>query len=100
MRVCEVVAFNFKKRSEIIAMAPDKNNERRKNISPVQLEIMVSFMEKNLDFARGKLKREESERLWETLSKKLNAVPDGAIKEINKWKLVCRIFLLEIEDGY
>lgn len=45
-------------------------------------------MEKNLDFARGKLKREESDRLWETLSKKLNAVPDGAIKDVNKWKTV------------
>lgn len=69
-------------------MAPGKNSERRKNISPVQLEIMVSFMEKNLDFARGKLKREESDRLWEVLSKKLNAVPDGPVKDISKWKLV------------
>lgn len=80
-------------------MAPDKNNERRKNISPVQLEIMVSFMEKNLDFARGKLKREENERLWETLSKKLNAIPDGATKEINKWKLVCGIFSCATKVG-
>lgn len=72
-------------------MAPGTQNERRKNISPVQLEIMVSFMEKNLEFARGKLKREESDRLWEVLSKKLNAVPDGSVKEIGKWKLVINV---------
>lgn len=66
-------------------MAPSKNNsEGRKTISAVQLETMISFMEKNPDFARGKLKREDSDRLWGTLAKKLNAIPDGARKEISR----------------
>lgn len=56
-------------------------------------------MEKNIDFARGKLKKEENERFWETLVKKLNACPDGPVKDTSKWKqasIQFSFFLFEI----
>lgn len=64
------------------------NNERKKKTSPLQLEIMITFMEKHLDFARGVLKRNESDRLWNQLHVKLNAAPDGPIKNVKQWKMV------------
>lgn len=64
------------------------NNNRKRKTSPVQLEIMITFMEKHLDFARGALKRNESDRLWNQLQTKLNAVPDGPVKTVKQWKMV------------
>lgn len=45
-------------------------------------------MEKHLDFARGKLKRTESDALWNSLQKTLNTVADGPKKDVKQWKRV------------
>lgn len=64
------------------------NGERKKKMSYRQLETMIMFMEKHLDFARGKLKRTESDALWNSLQKTLNTVADGPKKDVKQWKRV------------
>lgn len=75
----------------------------QRRIIPRQLEIIITFMERNTVLARGALSKEGgplgkqlTTHKWKELSDKLNAVPGGTVKTTEAWRQVSiYLFLFE-----
>lgn len=67
-------------------------SEERKKVSPEQLSMLIMEVEKDpsLLTSRGRQKGDKAEHFekWEQLTKKLNAIDNGAVKIVQKWQQV------------
>lgn len=67
-------------------------SDERKKVSPEQLSMLIMEVEKDplLLTSKGRQKCDKAEHFerWEQLTKKLNAVGNGAVKVVPKWQQV------------
>lgn len=67
--------------------------EKKASITPVQKDLMVSFLKDNPNLQTGRFSStftfKTAQALWEDLSFRLNSVPNGAQKDWRQWRKVC-----------
>ncbi|GBP23361.1 hypothetical protein EVAR_22219_1 [Eumeta japonica] len=67
-----------------VSMGVPQKMEKRPRVSPSQMEILVDFLEANVDIAKGYTRsaqaRQVSYRKWEEIAGILNSQGDGAVK--------------------
>ncbi|GBP09560.1 hypothetical protein EVAR_76563_1 [Eumeta japonica] len=76
--------------------------EKRPRVSPSQMEILVDFLEANVDIAKGYTRsaqaRQVSYRKWEEIAGILNSQGDGAVKNGKLWAKIRNILIALFTD--
>lgn len=66
--------------------------EKKASITPIQKDLMVSFLKEHPDLQTGRFSTtfsfKTAQALWEELSVNLNSVPNGAQKDWRHWRKV------------